>query len=551
MANSDKKKLIRLFALIMAICITILLFSACSAEPVSDTEPTPPVLLPVATEQPAAQTGGELRMPMPSNADVYDPLSVNTQEMYYLFSLIFESVVAIDNTGMIIPGIAENWSVDESGLVWTFNLRSAARWHDSSERVLAGDVKATFDRIQSLVTAGEYCYYSYVTDAIERMEALSESVLEVTTYSPGMSALYALTFPVMREGTVNSTAPIGTGPYKTVYIADDEINLVVNEGWWKQRPYIDSINFYARDNNDIAISSYTAGQLNMVPTSAVSIGRYREEGVTKIVDYMTQTVEVMLLNFDNTELVNISMRKAIAYALNRGRIITNIYMNRAQACDVPIAPDSWIYESKSKVYDYNTATALALFAEAGWADTDDDGYLEKDGHRYEEMTLRLLVNESTDTTRLSAANMIASQLEDIGIHVEVVTAAYALEADENEYTTMLENGDFDIALAGFNLARSGDLRAYVAPNGTRNYGGYNNAAFTQLVTNMLTARDEADYRSAASVLQTNFAEELPFITLYFRYNSLLCSSEIEGLTSAVRGPDIFRNVDKWYIASNS
>lgn len=68
-----------------------------------------------------------------------------------------------------------------------------------------------------------------------------------------------------------------------------------------------------------------------------------------------------------------------------------------------IAPDSWLYNSRSKVYDYNTELALSLFDQAGWKDTDGDGYFEKNAHRYDELTLKLLVNKSTDSTRETAA----------------------------------------------------------------------------------------------------------------------------------------------------
>ena len=43
-------------------------------------------------------------------------------------------------------------------------------------------------------------------------------------------------------------------------------------------------------------------------------------------------------------------------------------------------------------------------------------------------------------------------------------------------------------------------------------------------------------------------ENLPFIVLYFRLNSVVYSSEIQGVTQ-VREPDIMYGVDQWYILS--
>lgn len=48
------------------------------------------------------------------------------------------------------------------------------------------------------------------------------------------------------------------------------------------------------------------------------------------------------------------------------------------------------------------------------------------------------MNKSTDSTRETAAGVIASQLEAIGIHVEIVTAGFTLGDSSSEYAQMLE-----------------------------------------------------------------------------------------------------------------
>ncbi len=541
MKKNSAEKRIAAFAMAMLLMAS----AAGCAAPADDAESTPAIPLPTATPAPQPLVGGEIRMPMPSNADVSDPLAVSSEEMLALFSLVYGGLLAIDDTGKLIPGIAENWSVDESGRVWTFRLRSAAKWHDSGASVTAADVVGSYQRIVAL---GADSYYSFVANRVESMAPGQDGSLVVTMKKKGLASLYSLTFPIMRGGMPEADGkPVGTGPYKATLITGEAVRLTVNGNWWKARPYIETFTFTARDSNDIALASYEAGQLDLVQTSSLAVGRYREEGVTNILDVMTQTAEVMLVNYNNAELRSLNVRMALACAIDRGHIITNVYMNRAQAADVPVAPDSWLYEGKSKLYDYNTAVALSLLAEDGWTDVDGDGYLEKDGRHYDEMTLQLLVNDSIDPARRSAAEMIAQQLEAIGIHVELKTAGYALGDDASEYLSKLAAKEFDLALAGFNLGRDCDLTLYIAAAGRNNYGGYSNAAMEQLAENIITAADEAAMREAASEFQTRFAQELPFITLYFRLNSLLYSADIQGLTSA-REPDVLRSVDKWYLS---
>lgn len=536
----------------LALCMAIIILTLCgcagnqqNAESTPDaSEPieTPALLAP--TPAPAPVYGGTLRLAMPENADTSDPLSVNTKEMLGFFSLIYESLIVIDQLGVVTPKLAENWSCDDTGLVWTMKLRSSARWQDTGANVTAADVVYSFERIKQ--TGG---YYSYATDKVESIAAGSDGSVVVTMKQQGIASLYALNFPVIENPTASTSRyGAGTGPYYITSISGDKVTLEINQNWWKEEPYIEKIEFYQRSSNDVSLASYVAGQLDTVFTSSLSVGRYREDGVTNVMDVMTQTAEVMLFNYGNSELSNPLVRQAIAYALNRSAIITNVYMNRARACDVPIAPDSWLYNSRSKVYDYNTELALSLFDQAGWKDTDGDGYLEKNAHRYDELTLKLLVNKSTDSTRETAAGVIASQLEAIGIHVEIVTAGFTLGDSSSEYAQMLENKNFDIALVGFNLARDCDILPYIDASGAYNYGGYRNDALSALARSLNTARDEAACREAADALQMSFVEDLPFITLYFRLSSILYHDSIKGLESE-REPDLMSNIANWYIES--
>lgn len=531
----------RLAALAMALLCTFALGCNAVTGEIQEQKLGLDIEVPVVEEsQPAP--GGEIRMYIPTNADMTDPLMVNTEEMLCFFSLVYESLITVNNDGRLSPELAESWTTEDGGATWTVNLRAEVKWQKVNKPFTASDVVSTFERLRGL---GQDCYYSYAADTIDSIEAVNNMTLRVVMKDPGYASLYALNFPIMREGTV-SYYPLGTGPYEYGSAEGDAVRLTANEGWWKQRAYIDSFVFVERDSNDTALASYNAGQLDIVPTSATTVGQYRQDDITTVTDVMTQNLEIMLINNDSQTLNDIRIRRALAYALDRSKIISNIYMNRAQACDVPIAPDSWIYDAKSKLYDYNTVKALELLKEAGWEDSDEDGRLEKNGMALTELSLQILVNDSTDSTRKNAASAIAEQLEEIGIATEIVTAPFSVASDKNEYTDMLLAGEYDLALIGLNVGRDGDMRELTAQNGSANYSRYYDEELYQLACNMMSAADETAYKEAASKFQTTFAEKLPFIPLYFRLDSIVCAAEIKGMTD-LREPDIMRNVDKWYI----
>ena len=499
-----------------------------------------PTLLATPSPAPAPVRGGEIRLPMPLNANITDPLLVNTEEMLSLFSLLYESLISINTNGSLTAELAESWVGDAGGRVWTITLRNGIKWHNGAD-FSAYDVTATFTRLRDM---GTESYYAYEAGKIESMRALDPLTLEVTMQEGGYASLYALTFPIMQGGQT-AALPVGTGPFKLETWAQEQVRLVANEDWWKQRPYLDAITFIERDSNDTALASYQAGQLDMVPSSNTSVGTYRNDS-TNVLDVMTQTAELLLINSNNAALRDINVRQAIAYAPDRGRIISNIYMNRAQPCDVPVPPDSWVYESRSKIYDLNLTRARELLAEAGWSvpeDAGEAGLLTKNGRT---LTVRLLVNESSDTARREAAALIGDQLRDLGMEVEIISAAYTLGQSDSEYLQKIAAGDYDLCLIGINLGRDCDLTALMSPTGAAHYGNYSNPELTSLAQEVVTAPTETAYREAASAFQLKFVEQLPFIVLYFRLNSIVYASDIQGL-SDVREPDIMRTADTWYI----
>lgn len=82
--------------------------------------------------------------PSSLNPLLSDPYPVDRE----LTNLIFDGLVSYDETGQVIPALAENWSVSEDGLTITFELREGLKWHDG-QPVSAEDVAFTYGLIQN------------------------------------------------------------------------------------------------------------------------------------------------------------------------------------------------------------------------------------------------------------------------------------------------------------------------------------------------------------------------------------------------------------------
>ena len=511
-------------------------------------EPTEAPATSEPTQAPDGSPVGRIRLPMPENmadAEDCDPIGVRTEEMYQLFSLVFDTLIGVNGSNMLVPSLAMSW---RSGgeRIWLISLRQGVTWHDGSS-FTADDVVSTYDRIRRQTDG----YYSDAAENIVSLMKLDESTIRVEMRSDGLSALYCLNFPITKADS--DEVLMGTGAYRLENMTDEEIKLTVNTDWWGGTPQIETVEFLARGSNDLAIASYEAGMLDFVPTNSLTAKQYSSAGETVVASCMTQQMETLLINHNNTHLRKREFRSAIAHLIDRSSIIANVYMNNARSCDMPVPPDSWLYDSSQVVYGYDRELALSLLTEQGYT-IDEDG---NTGYFGEKVSLRILVGSTPENSvRAEAAQLIADSLTSFGIGVELITANHdtasaspdpeseAPYSGDTEFVRLLREGNWDLALVGFSLSESNSLSKYLTPSGSNNFGHYSSETMTSLIEIMDSAVDEASLREAAYAVQSEFAEELPFIVLYFRLNSVIYSADIQGI-GQLREPRLLENMKDW------
>lgn len=511
-------------------------------------EPTEAPAASEPTQAPDGSPVGRIRLPMPENmadAEDCDPIGVRTEEMYQLFSLVFDTLIGVNGSNMLVPSLAMSW---RSGgeRIWLISLRQGVTWHDGSS-FTADDVVSTYDRIRRQTDG----YYSDAAENIVSLMKLDESTIRVEMRSAGLSALYCLNFPITKANS--DEVLMGTGAYRLENMTDEEIKLTVNTDWWGGTPQIETVEFLARGSNDLAIASYEAGMLDFVPTNSLTAKQYSSAGETVVASCMTQQMETLLINHNNAHLRKREFRSAIAHLIDRSSIIANVYMNNARSCDMPVPPDSWLYDSSQVVYGYDRELALSLLTEQGYT-IDEDGNI---GYFGEKVSLRILVGSTPENSvRAEAAQLIADSLTSFGIGIELITANHdtasaspdpeseAPYSGDTEFVRLLREGNWDLALVGFSLSESNSLSKYLTPSGSNNFGHYSSETMTSLIEIMDSAVDEASLREAAYAVQSEFAEELPFIVLYFRLNSVIYSADIQGI-GQLREPRLLENMKDW------
>ena len=496
--------------------------------------------------------GGQAEAPAADMTDIYDadllvgyvaavgarlnPFQCNERDLVSLNQLVFESLVALDDSQKPSPMLADNWEHQEK--VWKFTLRSGITFHNGAE-LTAYDVQATYEQFVQIDDA-DNPYTPRLKQLISRMQAVDERTLAVEGKYEGYITLYAMDFPVIQSSTLYDDMPRGTGPFWYVrYDIDSAVRIEANPLWWKQPPMLGSVTFCRYETSGDAIEALQTSRVEMLSTRSSNAALCRKLSNLTSMDYGSATYEMMVPNLASTsEMSDVRTRQAVMYAIDRSVIASNAYLDMAIQSEVPILPGTWLYESQSAQYYYSPERALQLLYDAGWADLNGDITLDKlEGIRLRELEVNIITyNDSTTSMRENAANLIADYLTTVGFRVSVEVMS------KDTLKKRIKNGEYDLALIGANLSEIPLLTALLGTDGNLNFNNYTSTSMGALLTQTTTAADEAGMKQVYSQLQLQLVEELPVMGLLFRAGTVLSSRSLGGLTG-IRAMNVFRGLE--------
>ena len=465
---------------------------------------------------------------------IFSPVNTNDWNMVSINQLVYESVVDLDENLKPVPMLADNWTQD--GKVWTFNLRSGIQFHNGYE-LTAYDVLRSY---QTIMASGENNPYYDRMMMIDTMEASDVYVLSVTAKNASYMTLYAMTFPVMQYESLYDELPRGTGPYW--YIQYDEngtVRLEANPLWWKQQPEVQSILLKRYYNAGDAIEAIRTRQIDMLSTKSPKASLSRKLADLASIDYPTLTYELLVPNLSDGALMSdVNVRQAVMYALDRSVIASSGYLDMAIQCEVPIVPTSWLYESRSAIYYYSPERALQLMNAAGWRDLTGDGRLnQRKGVMLVEPTITLLTyNESANSIRENAANLIAEYLNAVGFNVTVSVRG------KDRVRELIKSREYDLALIGVNLSEIPDISSLLESGGSLNLNHASNETMDDMLSQARKTSDEALLQQIYSDIQMSVVERLPFMGLLFRTGTVLADRSLGGM-GGLRAYDNFNGFE--------
>lgn len=452
------------------------------------------------------------------------PFRTTYRDFYAVNRLVFESLVELDANMQPTAMLAEDWSY-EGNEEWVFTLRSGVQFHNG-QPLTAEDVVASFNEIKNNPATVWYELSQYITT----MVAEDTNVVRVKSSGAGYMVLYAMTFPIAHRDTVSIDWPMGTGPYWYIrYDQGTSLRLESNPFWWKKASgAIGSVVVLCYKTIKAAMVGLEVGEIDGLATDypTASLSRSLTDRITR--DYSTQTYECIVPNLRGTILSDLSVRQALMYAIDRTTLGNTIYAGMVQESEVPVVPGSWLYNPQATKFNYSPERALQLLYDAGWADIDGDGILEKNiNGEMQRLSLTIITyDRGTTATRSEAIEEIARELKLVGFEIITETRSMSKVLDA------IDKGNFQLALVGYELSQLPNLAFLFASSSknSSNYARYESNAMDGYLHDAYFATDQEDLKAAMANVQMQIVDDLPVLGLFFRAGVMISRESVGGLS---------------------
>ena len=368
--------------------------------------------------------------------------------------LMQEPLVALDDEGNMVPAIAEAVNISEDGLTITLTIPTGM-YYASGEELLPEDVKASLDRFKAVAP------FASNLDAVESIEVDGQDViLHLSEFSSDISCALSGSFITVQDKDVlDSTSDDellwGAQPYGPYYISEyvegSHVVLTRNDKYWTNNPNVKNKGplKYEKITVRFIPEEFTmANALNIDDIQAsYSLSL---DGVAQLtrsdVDVKTfiniPNINYLEYNCHDGLMTDINLREAISLlcdrdiikADNSDRVIPAYSIVTEGTPNKSDAFESWFKSN----YSTNVEKAKSILAEAGWADSDGDGYLDKDGQM-----LELLIVANDDVIENNTCQSLQIQFKDAGVKLNIETYA-----DYGHYDVIAE-GNYDLGLEHF------------------------------------------------------------------------------------------------------
>ncbi|HEY0918876.1 ABC transporter substrate-binding protein [Devosia sp.] len=415
---------------------------------------------------------------------------------------VYEALFQLTDAGTVEPRLVDSFERSDDGLTYTFKLKPGVTFH-SGDPLTAADVKYSIERVTAEASKSSR---KKSLSTIASIETPDDATVVVTLSARSISLPYNLSYVwIVNDAAADITAAEdGTGPYALAeWRRGSALALSRYDDYWGE----------AASNAEVVFQYFTDASAlnNALLTNAVdiitsvqspdSLAQFAGNPAFTVTEGASTTKELLAYNDRVAPFDNVKVRKALARAVDKARLLNSIWGEYGTLIGSFVPPtDPW-YVDLTGVDPYDPESAKALLAEAGYP----DGF---------EFTL--------DTPDYDPHPIVAQFLQaefakvGVKVNINIITA--------NEwYTKIYQQHDFQATLQEHVNHR--DIVFYGNPDF---YWGYNNPDVVKLIADAEAAGTEEEQVAKLTEANRIIAEDAASNWLYLYPQIVVSTANVTG-----------------------
>jgi len=433
--------------------------------------------------------------------------------------------------------LAMSWDTPDP-YTWIIYLRPGVMYQDGndifpegqSREVVADDVIASVNHAMKHAS-------NLNLGSIVSLEALDKYTIEVKTDSPQPLLLTSihrlgdvLIVPpeaVTETETGIEVLPVGSGPFELQSFSPGEEAVVTrNEDYWLP-VILDEVRFVVIPDAAASVIALEAGQIDVLVYGPADEGpRLIDEGYG--LSKRGGSYRGVGLNVSKPPFDDYQVREGVSMILDIDSawkaVIPEGFGERAYGQVPPWVPMGYDPEGLMHLDSFSVADGLAMLTDAGWVDSDGDGWLDKNGEKF------AIELKCFSGAQVRVMTILATQLQGAGIEATV------LQQDVGVWVDDLLGGN---TTAFFDFSYAGDTGLYSMFHGTAignsNTHYYSNPEVDRLLDQALETIDFAERSALWKTAQQLIVEDRAIIPMYFEWTTTYVAPYVKNWITAWGG----------------
>lgn len=320
----------------------------------------------------------EITIGVTSFADTLEPT-----EQYFSWVVsryaIGECLTKFDEEGEIVPCLAESWENSEDGKTWTFKIREGVKFSngdDMTPEMVMASIQRTVDKSDRVPEFFD----------LDSMEVDGQNLIfHLNRANANMAGSLADPLFLIVDTNVDDSifameGPICTGPYKVEsFSPTDSCVVTKNENYWDGAVPLDKVTLKCVDDQTTRSMALQTGEIDIAYNlKTENLIEFEGNDNYEIQELQSLRSTYAFMNqSEGRALSDKALRQALLRGLDKQTYCDVLLEGGATAGKAPVPPTlDFGFDDLNDENSYDPEGAKAILEEAGYKDTDGDGFVE-------------------------------------------------------------------------------------------------------------------------------------------------------------------------------